>query len=182
MSGPPPGTSQRQNVEARSRRLVEQSKAAASSFFAISEEAARLIDQAKANHAAETAARKSEARAKAIAFKKSTRPSNPRVCAPGSWRPGGTTSIEFGLPKMQSERVVWKPRARSGSEDPSIDALKQALAGNFKRVVELFRQWDVNVRTQIRCLVWVPIHIAKRSVGEECQQAQASASSLSFVV
>lgn len=148
-AGPTAGASLRQNVEARSRRLVEQSKQAAGSFFAISEEAARLIDSAKARHAEETAARKREARSRAIALEKSTRPSNPLVYAPGSWRPGGTTSVEFGLPALQPKRL-WKARSRTDDTDPSIDALKKALAGNFKRVVELFQQWDVNVRTCTR--------------------------------
>jgi len=86
-----------------------------------------------------------QARAKKLAKKSRCRPDNPLLNHPHpDWRDGGFANGVFGEYRESPHRARQSMRAVFDDDSAPVAQLKRALAGNFMRVVDLFRQWDVD--------------------------------------
>ena len=103
----------------------------------------QLLDKHPAQAKELKAERARRRRAEKLAIKNRVKPENPFLNNPQpDWVAAGGT-LHFGLPP-KPRRSKWQPAPKEDDHESPIAQLKRTLAGNFKRVVHLFKHWDVN--------------------------------------
>ena len=149
-SGPPP--TRDQIVKTVSQRLVEESRVKSESHHRELASVAEELSQHPRLVAEARSLRQQARRQKKLEATRRCKPSNPLLAHPQpAFVDAGNNDEIFGLPLLPAKRSQWVSAARPDEDDDGpITHLKRALAQNFKRVVTLFKKWDVNCDGQVR--------------------------------